>query len=49
MCTHKQQHTHTQSEHIGVNMFELIHEDDHADVRKKIEDSEMKSLNQKGV
>lgn len=38
-----------QSEHIGVNMFELIHEEDHADVRKKIEEAEMKSLNQKGA
>ena len=56
--THTRPHSHApiymcllpmmQSEHIGVNMFELIHEEDHADVRKKIEEAEIKSLNQKG-
>lgn len=49
MPTHALTYMHTQSEHIGVNMFELVHEEDHADVRGKISEAEMRSLNEKGT
>ena len=38
----------TQSEHIGLSAYDIIHEDDHANVRTALTDAESKVLDRPG-